>query len=409
MKSKDLLKQEREDFAAAFSKALSDGDEAALSEAIVNFSEGIQSALIEEAGSRNADRAALAARGVRVLTNQEEKYYSALIKAMDGGRANIRQAVENIDIALPETIVDAVMDDIQSEFPLLDAIDFRNTTAVTKWFYNKQGVQQAAWGSIGSEITKELSGSIGEMDLTQKKLTAYMVISKDFLKLGPAWLDRYVRAILAEANGLALEVAVADGDGASGPIGMTRDLTKGTTTEGVTTYARKSATAVTVLDPETYGKILAKLTKTPSGRQRAVKEVIMVVSPEDYLTKVMPSTTILTPQGTYVSNVLPFPTKVIQSVGVPSGYAVVGIGNRYFAGLGTSKKGLIEYSDHVQFLEDNRVYTTHLYGNGMPLDNGAFELLDISGMEAPIYNVSIVGGVSVDATVENPTGTSDAK
>ena len=105
----------------------------------------------------------------------------------------------------------------------------------------------------------------------------------------------------------------------------------------------------------------------------------------------------MTPQGTYVSDVLPFPTKVIQSVGVQSGHAVVGLPRRYFIGMGSAKKGFIEYSDHTRFLEDNRVYTAHLYGNGMPLDNGAFVYLDISGMEAPamkIYQTATENGAA---------------
>ena len=386
MKAKDLINKAREQFSADFMQSVKDGDEAKMADAIAEFSQQLQDAMMQEANDASADNAALAARGVRVLTSKEKKYYEALIKAMESG-SNIHQAITNLDVAMPDTVIDAVLDDIQSEFPLLDAIDFRNTTAITKWFYNNQGVQQAAWGALDSAITKELSGSIGDMNLTQCKLTAYMVISKDFLKLGPAWLDRYVRAILSEANGLALEMAVVDGDGQNSPIGMSRDLSKGNTNAGVTTYSRKTATKVTVLDPATYGGILAKLTKTPSGRQRKVREVIMVVNPEDYLTKVMPATTIMTPQGTYVSDVLPFPTRVIQSVGVEAGHAVVGLAKRYFLGLGTSKSGLIDYSDHAQFLEDNRVYTSHLYGNGMPLDNAAFEYLDISGLKPPVMKV----------------------
>lgn len=386
MKAKDLINKAREQFSADFMQSVKDGDEAKMADAIAEFSQQLQDAMMQEANDASADNAALAARGVRVLTSKEKKYYEALIKAMESG-SNIHQAITNLDVAMPDTVIDAVLDDIQSEFPLLDAIDFRNTTAITKWFYNKQGVQQAAWGALDTAITKELSGSIGDMNLTQCKLTAYMVISKDFLKLGPAWLDRYVRAILSEANGLALEMAVVDGDGQNSPIGMSRDLSKGNTNAGVTTYSRKTATKVTVLDPATYGGILAKLTKTPSGRQRKVREVIMVVNPEDYLTKVMPATTIMTPQGSYVSDVLPFPTRVIQSVGVEAGHAVVGLAKRYFLGLGTSKSGLIDYSDHVQFLEDNRVYTSHLYGNGMPLDNAAFEYLDISGLKPPVMKV----------------------
>lgn len=395
MRSKDLIEQARQEFAQAFMAAINGADEQALADSVAQFSTQLQEVLMEEAVDSRQDAAVLASRGVRMLTSEETKYYQALARALSA--PDVKQAITNLDVAMPETIIDAVMEDISLQFPLLDAIDFRNTTAITKWLYNTQGTQQATWDALGTEITKELAGAIAEMDLTQCKLTAYMTISKDFLALGPAWLDRYVRAILSEANGLALESAVVDGDGAKKPIGMTRDLTKGTTSNGVTTYTQKTATKVTVLDPVTYGAILAKLAKTPSGRQRNVQGVIMVVSPADYLKKVMPATTILTPQGTYVSDVLPFPTTVIQSVGMPEGKAVVGLSKRYFMGMGTSKKGFIEYSDHVQFIEDNRVYTTHLCGNGKPLDNNAFELLDISGLEAPVQNVKVKGTVTTKA------------
>ena len=39
------------------------------------------------------------------------------------------------------------------------------------------------------------------------------------------------------------------------------------------------------------------------------------------------------------------------------------------------------------------MYTTHLYGNGRPLDNNAFEYLDISNLQAPVVrvqNISVV-------------------
>lgn len=389
MKSKDFINMAKKKFAEEFLDAIKEGNEEKMATALAEFSEEIQNAFVMEANETANDNAVLASRGVRVLTSEENKYYNALIEAMKSGK-NIQQAITDLDVAMPETIIDAVMDDIASEFPLLDEIDFKNTTAITKMFYNKQGTQKASWGALGSEITKELAGNIGDISMIQCKLTAYMVVSKDFLKLGPAWLDRYIRAILAESNGLALEEAVVDGDGADKPIGMSRDLTKGTTDDGVTTYARKDAIKVTSLDPKSYGALLAKLTVTPSGRQRVVRRVILVVNPADYFVKVMPATTILTPQGTYVSDVLPFPTTVIQSVGVPSGKAILGLGKRYMLGLGSDKKGVIDYSDHAQFLEDNRVYTSHLYGNGRPLDNNAFEYLDISDLEEPIFTVKEV-------------------
>jgi hypothetical protein len=66
---------------------------------------------------------------------------------------------------------------------------------------------------------------------------------------------------------------------------------------------------------------------------------------------------------------------------VDRGTAILGIGKRYFFGLGTSKGGKIEYSDHYHFLEDERVYLTKLYGDGKPLDSTSFIVLDISDLK----------------------------
>ena len=55
-----------------------------------------------------------------------------------------------------------------------------------------------------------------------------------------------------------------------------------------------------------------------------------------------------------------------------------------------NEKRKIEYSDEVNFLEDERVYLVKLYGNGRPLDNTSFLYLDISNLRPvhPIVRVS---------------------
>ena len=95
-----------------------------------------------------------------------------------------------------------------------------------------------------------------------------------------------------------------------------------------------------------------------------------MVSPSDYFTKIFPATSYRQPDGVYNNDIFPFPTKLIQSVFVPAGEAIIGLGKRYFMGLGTGKGGKIEYSDEYHFLEDERMYLTKLYGDGnlwMPL------------------------------------------
>ena len=115
--------------------------------------------------------------------------------------------------------------------------------------------------------------------------------------------------------------------------------------------------------------------------------MILLVNPADYFKKVMPATTLLLADGTYRNNVLPFPTKIMQSVGVPEGKAVLGIAAKYFMGLGSSKDGKMEYDDSYKFLEDLRTYTIKLFGNGRALDDNAFIYLDISALDAtyPVF------------------------
>lgn len=392
------LEDSKKEFRAAYSSAMQEGSEQKMIACLESYSENVCAAMLQEAQSLSVaqrnDATVLAARGVRQLTNEETAYYKALTAAMRTDVSGVKNALTDISVTMPETIIDQVMQDVKSNFELLDAIDFINSSYMTSWIYNKQGVQTAKWGAIGSEVKKELSGAFGKISVTTCKLTAFMAVSQDYLDLGAAWLDRYVRAILTEAAGTAMEAAIVDGAGNADnedcPVGMTRDLDKGSTdgSTGLTTYPQKTATKVTSLDPATYGAILAKLSKTPTGRNRKVSDVILVCNPEDYFTKIMPATTYMTPSGGYVSNVLPFPTRVIQSEGCPKGKAVVGLGKQYIGMLGAgSKKGVVTYDDSVQFLEDNRVYKIRLLGNGRPKDNTSFEVLDISALKALAYKI----------------------
>ncbi len=110
----------------------------------------------------------------------------------------------------------------------------------------------------------------------------------------------------------------------------------------------------------------------------------------------MPATTYLTPNGTYVNNVVPYPSDIVQDVNVPDGKAIFGLASRYFMGVGKGGAGgKIEYSDEVRFLDDERVYITKMYGNGRPLDNNAFIVADISALVPAnlTVNVGTVAGV----------------
>lgn len=395
MKSKDLILQELKDNLVLAFKST---DENAIAQAFTPFAEAIQENIISEFNlyQKSADSTILAKRGMHQLTTEENKFYQGVIGAMKS--ADIRQAFTTIDVALPETVIDNVMADIKAAHPLLAAIKFQNTTALTKMIINKQGAQLAIWGPLNSAITAEMSGAIGVIDLTLCKLSAFMPISKDMLTVGPSWVDAYVRAVLTEAIALATETAIITGTGKDMPIGMDRDVSDGVTvTAGV--YPQKVLVPITGLEVVNYAPLLASLATGPLGA-RPITKVLLIVNPTDYFTKIFPATTVQASDGSYVTNIFPFPTEVIQSAAVTVGEAIMGIADKYFMGIGAGTTGgKIEYSDEFRFLDDQRVYLTKLYGNGRALDDKAFIRLNISGVVAKTLKVTVLGTVATHEEV----------
>lgn len=388
MKNKDVLMQEKAKILQQMNEAIVKNDPDAFAEAFEKLSLNIQENIMEEVAQQRqaGDIAILNGRGVHQLTSDETKYYQAVAEAMRS--SNPKQALTDLDVVMPKTVIDRVFEDLVQEHPLLDAIDFQNTSGLIEMYLNTDGTQLASWGTLTGAITKELTSGFKMVNLSLKKLSAFLPVCKAMLDLGPGWLDRYVRDILTEAIYNGLEQGIIAGSGKDQPIGMLKQVGEGVTvTDGV--YPDKEATVVTSLDPVTYGSLLAPMAKTPAGKTRVIRGVILVVNPVDYFRKVMPGTTIMSPVGTYVNNVLPYPTTVVQSIRVPEGKAILGLGKKYFMGIGTAKSGKIEYSDEYHFLEDERVYLTKLYGHGEPLDNNAFQVLDITKLKPAVLKVEV--------------------
>lgn len=407
MKSKDVEMLTREELAQKFSDALKAEDPEQVAQAMADMAEGIQNEVLERAKGMAAveqlDAQALAARGLRQLTSDERQYYEKVIGAMRSDTP--KQALANLDVTMPKTIIESVFEDLQREHPLLAAVTFTNTTYMTEFILNKNGKQKAVWGAITAEITKELEGEFEKFDVVLNSLTAFLPVAKSMLDLGATWLDSYVREVLKEAMYTGLEEGIVCGTGVNMPIGMMKNL-DAPHVDGQP-YADKEAIVVTSFSADAYGAILAKLAVSRNGRPRAVTGVIMVVNPVDYFNKVMPATTIQRPDGTFANNVLPYPTTIIQCEEVPEGKAIVGIAAKYFMGLGTSKDGAIEYDDSYKFLQRERIYAAFLYGNGKPLDNNAFEVLDISKVQPMAYLVRTPEGKTVEVEVEKTSWTEE--
>ena len=398
MKNPDVMVAQKADIVAKINAAMKDGNEEAFATAFTEYTDLLQEAVLAEARGlvQASDNAVLIGRGERVLTSEETKYYQSLIAAMKSD--NPRQALSGYDAVLPETIIDAVFDDITEEHPLLKEIKFEKASALIKWLYSTMdGRFLAWWGPLCSEIKKQLAAQFNYLNLEQTKLSAHVPICKAMLDLGPTWLDRYVRAIMAEAIANGLEQGIISGRGIADqaadpgdrifePVGMDRDLT---VFDNINGYAPKAPIPVAQLTPTAYGELVSQLAVGPNSLFRPVTALLMIVNPVDYLTRVMPATAYQRADGSWVTDILPLPTKIVQSAWVQQGTAILGMPKRYIMAMGTGKDGRIEYADEYKFLEDERTYLIKFYGTGRPMDNTSFLTLDISNLTPVPTNVYV--------------------
>lgn len=391
MKNLDAVERENAAVIQRIQQAVKNDDPEAFKAAFGEFAQTLQRAVLSDAQTllSTNDTAVLAQRGVRQLTSDENNYYQKIIDAMKA--PNPKQAVTDLDVVMPKTVIDAVFDDLVATHPLLEAIDFQNSGAVTEWLLNSSTKQLATWSALSAEIVKELTSGFRKISLEQDKLSAFIPIAKAMLDLGPAWLDRYIRLVLSEALYFGIEDGIINGRGQTTtlhePIGMRKNLA-GSVNQS-TGYPDKTKIKLTSFDPISYGNLLATLAVDDNGNVRIIERVILIVNPLDYLRKVMPATTPRATDGTYTRDVFPFPTTVIQSAQVAQNEAIIGIAGRYLMAAGTGKSGKIEYSDEYHFLEDERVYLTKFYGHGQPKDNTSFALLDITDLVPTVQQVSV--------------------
>lgn len=407
MKNKDFMNPTQMEIAQRISNAATEGNaeafEAGLQEMFRNIEESIVAKANEVRGE--ADSAALAQRGVRVLTGQETAFYNKLIEAMNTKNGDIKMALTDVDKTFPVTIITQVMEDMQQSHPLLAAVDTVNTTGLTRFIMNVDEGGAASWGALSAAIEQELQSGFKDIELGQFKLSAFMPISQDMIALGASWLDSYIRICLSEALALGYEHAIVTGTGKDMPIGMDRQV-QDSVTVSAGVYPQKEAIVVTDFDVATYGdlvsKIAARTVKEAVAKDdthgiaaqdavvkyRPVTGLILVCNPADYFKLILPATTLVTADGHHVNDVLPVPTQIIQSVAVKPGEAILGMGKKYFLGVG-GQRG-IQFSDDYKFIEDNRYYKVVAYGNGRPKDNEAFLRLDISGLKPKYWAVKTV-------------------
>ena len=409
------------DASRAIMEALKGGDE----NQIIQAWDGFKSSLVdqikadfEEVAATN-DANVLAQRGYRQLTSAENKFYQRLTDALRSGTpqqvfGTFIKADDGSDTSeiMPETIIEDVYTNLRENHPLLSRIDFQYVGYVTKWIVNDHTATNAVWGKITDAISKEITSGFRVINVHQSKLSAYAFIERGMLDLGPTFLDGYIRTVLTEAIASGLEVGIVTGNGLNQPVGLIRDIHEGVSFSSSTGYPEKTTGygkfTATDFTPASYGNLVSNLVKTENGHIRNLTSVTLICNQIDYLTKIMPATTVLNANGTYVNNLFPFPTDVVISNALDTGEIIIANLPEYHAFTGGDRNGTIEFSDEFKFLDDTRYFKVVQYATGQAFDNTSAILVDISGLKPAYITVKatdVSGSLDVSATVTDPIPT----
>lgn len=338
------------------------------------------------------DARVLEQRGFRTLTSEETAYYNYVIKGLSAA-SPVQEFATMPERAMPQTIIETVMKDIMVNHPLLAKIKPQATSYLTTWIKNGHPEQRFAWGEVGDEISKELNSAFQVVDLKHGKLSAFAMVSRDMLELGPQWLDGYVRAVMGEAYACALEYGICCGKGVKGePVGLNRNVSKSASINPETGYPLKDAQALTKINASTFGGLAAALSKSEEGKNKSVNmlsggSLCIICNNTTYLTKVMPAIRIQGTDGIYRDS-FPLPCEVIICNALEDNNAIMCLADEYGLFVGGSRG--IEVSDDFKFLEDKRVFKLVSYACGMPEDNSTAVLLDVENLQPAVVAVESI-------------------
>lgn len=341
--------------------------ENAFDEMFSALQEDLAEKITDEARNEVQDSQILTSRGQNVLTSKERKFFNDVTAS--GGFAE--------DTILPVTTQERVFEDLVAEHPLLDVIGLKDLGAVTR-FITSDPTKAYAWGNLFGEIKGKVSAAFGEEQIGQLKLTAFAVIPKDMLELGPEWVERYVRTLLVESYSVGLEYGLVNGKGPTQqePVGLIKNVSE----EGAVTD--KTSSGILTFAPSVFGEVVAgelhgvikALSVNEAGKSRKVmNKVIMLVNPIDAIS-VQARNTVQTSNGQWVTT-LPYNIKPVESEEIPVGKALFFVQGEYVAAVAGGYK--INKFDQTLAMEDAMLYTIRQFANGKPKDNKAALLYDL--------------------------------
>lgn len=330
--------------------------------------------LVEQNARAAADESYRKSLGLHTLSKEESEFYEKV-------KGGVYQAItaKQIDI-MPTSIVDRTLEDVKEASDILALVNF--PPADVKHWITGEHSGKAVWGTeLTAAITGELSVTIKGIDLEQHKLTVFLVIPKAIRDLALPFVDKYFRAILAEAMQDGLVEGYLNGNGKTGPVGITKKLETFTSTG--TAQDKTKLNTIKKFSP----KGLKEVRKTLSNKgKRRVTELHLICNPLDEAEYVDPCLYGEALTGGY-RNTSFMPIVKHVDANCPEGTGIFTLKGVYT--MGTSGVRFDEY-DQTKAMEDANLVIGKCYANGRADDDNCAVVFDITKLEEYVLPVNQV-------------------
>ncbi len=351
---------EREDKAAAIQEVI----DLALNEKYGELIEEIQSA----AKKAETDKEYAKTLGLRNLSEKETKFYEKVI---------VNQALTaNQEDIIPTSIIDLTLENVRTESPILNLINFAPAD-VKRWIVaDKTG--NHVWGSLTGNIDGELSPKIESLVVELSKLTVYLVIPKAIRDLSLPFVDKYFRAVLEEELRNGVADGYLNGEGKDQPIGIYNKIKE---VDGSSQKNKpKDTIEVKGFSPKQLAPVKKALT---NDGKRTIDKIYLICNPADEADYVAPA--LYDRLGNMISSY-----KNLEVISEPmnkQGKAIFTIAGKYT--MGFSGFNVKEY-DQTKAMEDADVLIGKAYANGRAVDDNVAIAIDVTKLEEFIPEIKTI-------------------
>lgn len=323
---------------------------------IAESQKGLIDQIVAESQRAERDAEYKKSLGLRSLSENEKKFFEKLQMG-----AKMALTADQIDI-IPIETVDRTLDDVRTEYPITELINF--APANVKHWLTASKTGSSAWGALTAAIGNdaELSATISGLNIEVNKLYAWCVIPKAIRDLEIGYVEKYFRAILKEAMYDGIAAGYLDGDGKTAPIGVLRQI--GTVSQDGTHTAKTVAQTLTGFSPKQMAPVLTTLSK---NGKRPVMGLYLIANPTDVFQYVNPALYGDSISNGYVSKAF-MPITVIQEPNIAAGKAVITMKGYYTMGFSGMK---VEEYRETKAMDDADLFIAKTYGNGRAVDDNA--------------------------------------